>query len=176
METTPAPSAYHATTRLHNDSQPRTHAIRSPCSNSPSFLPGQAQLGNRWCAIADLLPGRTEATVKNRYYSALRRIQRASRCAADEAASLLRRYALLNGPSLSQQQEAGSSKRAGSGASFVNPGGAADASTAVPPPVPSSSKNYNVSRSNCNHWQFEQGCLSAIRDARASGQSILGEL
>lgn len=58
----------------------------------------QAQLGNRWADISRHMPGRTESSVKNRYYSALRRVQRAGKGTADDAANLLARYAVQSTP------------------------------------------------------------------------------
>lgn len=52
-------------------------------------------MGNRWGQIAEHLPGRTENSVKNRFFSALRRVQRAvgNGCSTDAAAGLLFSYA-----------------------------------------------------------------------------------
>lgn len=55
----------------------------------------QAEVGNKWAEIARRLPGRTESSVKNRYYSALRRVQRACGGDADEAAALLSTFAQM---------------------------------------------------------------------------------
>ena len=53
-----------------------------------------AGMGNRWSAIAEHLVGRTESSVKNRFNSAARRVQRAAGCTPADAAALLQRYAL----------------------------------------------------------------------------------
>jgi len=49
----------------------------------------QRQLGNRWAAIATRLPGRTESSIKNRFWSAVRRVQRAGGGVSAELATAL---------------------------------------------------------------------------------------
>lgn len=58
----------------------------------------QAVIGNKWSAISLRLAGRTESAVKNRYYSALRRVQRASKSSQDDAVVMLTAYTLALGP------------------------------------------------------------------------------
>ncbi|RYG41343.1 hypothetical protein EON68_03180, partial [archaeon] len=53
-------------------------------------------MGNAWVEIARHLPGRNDGRVKNRYYSALRRIQRAYTCTQEEAADILAAYTRSN--------------------------------------------------------------------------------
>lgn len=54
----------------------------------------QAHIGNSWTDIAKYLPGRSEASVKNRFYSALRRIERAHGITSDISTALVQEYAL----------------------------------------------------------------------------------
>lgn len=53
----------------------------------------QARVGNAWTDISRFLPGRSEASVKNRYYSALRRVERAHRVTGTVAAELVHDFA-----------------------------------------------------------------------------------
>ena len=55
----------------------------------------QAHIGNKWCDIAQQLPGRTESSVKNRWYSAMRRVQRVANCSPEAATLIIGQYSIL---------------------------------------------------------------------------------
>ena len=47
-----------------------------------SLAKAQAEVGNKWAAIAARRPGRPETAVKNTFYAAVRREERRAACAA----------------------------------------------------------------------------------------------
>jgi hypothetical protein len=53
----------------------------------------QAELGSRWTVVARYLPGRSESSAKNHYYSAIRRVERFHKVSSAAAADLLAAYA-----------------------------------------------------------------------------------
>jgi len=78
-----------------------------------------SSLGNSWTAISSCLPGRHESSVKNRYYSALRRVERAFRCSPEAAAGMLSSYARN---SATAEEAAAVAAAAAGGAQNARPG------------------------------------------------------
>lgn len=60
--------------RWHNHLDPRIKKGNWSSEEDRTIFAAQRMYGNRWCAIAKLLPGRSEAAIKNRWKSCSRRM------------------------------------------------------------------------------------------------------